>query len=146
LNEDGVLSADDIDSAYAAIESGVTDRIFDLNNDMQVNEDDVDTLLRDVFNTVRGDANLDGRVAFSDFLSLSRAFGTTGGWANGDFSGDGEITFDDFLSLSRNFGYSSDADTREPSNLDDGDNADLLGLLAYLKLLEHKRPSPINPK
>lgn len=52
-----------------------------------------------------GDANLDGDVDFSDFLTLSGAFGsedTT--WAHGDFNHDGEVGFADFLLLSRNFG------------------------------------------
>ena len=51
-----------------------------------------------------GDANRDGQVNFADFLILSVAFGTEGGWPSGDFDGDGVVTFSDFLVLSSNFG------------------------------------------
>ena len=56
-----------------------------------------------------GDADLDGEVAFADFLRLSANFGEVGSWIDGDFDGDGEVTFPDFLQLSGNFGETSSA-------------------------------------
>ena len=57
-----------------------------------------------VSGTFFGDADLDGSVQFSDFLTLSNGFGAAGGWADGDFNGNGEVAFADFLSLANNFG------------------------------------------
>ena len=51
-----------------------------------------------------GDANLDRKVDFDDFLSLSASFGGHGSWSQGDFDLDGRVTFDDFLWLADNFG------------------------------------------
>jgi hypothetical protein len=55
-----------------------------------------------------GDLDFDGRVAFPDFLRLSTNFGMTGHYADGDFSCDGMVAFADFLILSSNFGRSHD--------------------------------------
>src|SRR5665213_1700772 len=57
--------------------------------------------------TTYGDANLDGKVTFTDFVTLSNHFGQTvgpNGWAEGDFNYDGKVTFADFVLLSNNFG------------------------------------------
>ena len=63
-----------------------------------------DYLLREVFMTKRGDADLDGRVDFGDFLTLSASFSSTDAvWETGDFDGDGEVAFADFLWLAANF-------------------------------------------
>ncbi len=52
-----------------------------------------------------GDANLDGRVNFSDYLVLSQNFGMTEAtWEQADFNGDGVVNFSDYLILSQNFG------------------------------------------
>ena len=56
-----------------------------------------------------GDADENGVVAFSDFLSLSANFGKEADavWADGDFDADGKVDFTDFLILSENFGASA---------------------------------------
>ena len=54
--------------------------------------------------------NLDGNVAFDDFLALSAQFGSEGGWGEGDFDGSGQVDFDDFLLLSAFFGFSADTE------------------------------------
>ena len=51
-----------------------------------------------------GDANVDGKVGFQDFLILSNNFGQAGGWQHGDFNFDRQVDFADFLSLSTNYG------------------------------------------
>jgi hypothetical protein len=52
-----------------------------------------------------GDANDDGTVTFSDFVSLANNFGAAGaGWGGGDFNGDGTTAFSDFIILANNFG------------------------------------------
>ena len=55
--------------------------------------------------TLAGDANSDGRVNFTDFLTFASMFQTANPtWASGDFNLDGEVEFADFLLLSANFG------------------------------------------
>lgn len=58
---------------------------------------------------VPGDANLDGKVDFSDLVTLARSYGQAGGWAQGDFDGDMSVGFDDLLILARNYGRSLSA-------------------------------------
>ena len=69
--------------------------------------------LRELFRLAKeGDTNADGEVNFSDFLIISRHFGSSGDWDRGDFDDDGRITFSDFLAMSKNFGVES-----QPTNL-----------------------------
>lgn len=109
LNLDGSLDAHDVDLLHAAIRNGIDDTFFDLDADGMVAESDVDHLLEDVVGAVRGDANLDGVVDFSDFLVLSAGFGNRAEqtWSRGDFDGDGQITHDDFQLLAANYGKQS---------------------------------------
>ena len=51
-----------------------------------------------------GDANLDGRVNFLDFLVLQNGFGSSEGWTAGDFDFSGTVDFLDFLILQNHFG------------------------------------------
>ncbi len=105
---DGQLSASDIDAVYSAIGEGNTSIQFDINNDGAVDLDDPNKLVQCVFNTEFGDLNLDGRVAFDDFLVLSANFGKDEpglGWVDGDLDGNKQVNFMDFLKLSANFGF-----------------------------------------
>ncbi len=68
--------------------------------------------------SLRGDADGDGEVQFSDFVILSENFGDSGGYTRGDFDKDGEIQFSDFVILSENFGLTGGAEAAavpEPS-------------------------------
>jgi hypothetical protein len=59
--------------------------------------------------TLRGDANLDGAVDFSDLLSLAQNYNSPAaglGWREGDFSYDGQINFSDLLALAQNYSQS----------------------------------------
>jgi fibronectin-binding autotransporter adhesin len=58
--------------------------------------------------TRMGDANLDGKVDFSDFVALSTHFGQADPvWAHGNFLGDPTVDFADFVALSTHFGTNS---------------------------------------
>lgn len=104
-NGDEQLDADDIDTLRNAIATAATESIFDLNADSVVNEADLDYLIEQVFQTRRGDANLDGQVDFSDFLILSANFGKVDKtWQQGNFDLDNRVQFFDFLLLSASFG------------------------------------------
>ena len=52
---------------------------------------------------LRGDANGDGNVNVSDFLTLSRNFNQAAQYTDGDFNKSGTVDVSDFLVLSRNF-------------------------------------------
>lgn len=73
---------------------------------------------REIDPPLPGDANLDGTVAFDDFLELSSFYGNGSediflrpapGWFRGDFDLDGIPDMDDFLVLSANYGKTIDA-------------------------------------
>lgn len=60
----------------------------------------------DAQQTIQGDIDADGSVAFPDFLILASNFGKTSSatLAEGDIDGDGTVAFPDFLIFSDNFG------------------------------------------
>ena len=109
LTGDDLVNAADIDAIYAALRLVSSDETFDLNEDGEVNDEDVDFLIEDILDTKRGDANLNGTIDIGDFLALSRNFGQSdAGWTGGDFDGDGTVGVSDFLALSLNFGFDRD--------------------------------------
>ena len=57
-----------------------------------------------------GDSDLDGEVAFNDFLAVANSFDQPSGWAGGDFDGNGLTDFQDFLLLANNFGKTRESD------------------------------------
>ena len=99
-----VLDGADIDLLSGQLREGRSEPLFDLNQDGDVNQLDHESWIFDVFQTLPGDATLDRRVLFPDFLLLSNSFNEEGGWGKGDFTGDGFVRFPDFLLLSANFG------------------------------------------
>lgn len=53
-----------------------------------------------------GDANFDGKVDFSDLVTVARNYGKAGselGWVDGDFMDEGRVGFDDLLMVARNY-------------------------------------------
>lgn len=54
-----------------------------------------------------GDANMDGKVSFADYITLANNFAQTGKWQNGDFNNDYQVTFADYIALANNFGQST---------------------------------------
>ena len=105
LNKDGSVESADIDLLCTAITAVQADLGFDLNLDNEVSALDVAFFL-DEYGTSAGDANLDGAIAFDDFLILSSNFGASEEvlWSTGDFDCSGGVEFADFLLLSANFG------------------------------------------
>ena len=82
-----------------------------------------------------GDANLDGQVAFNDFITLAQNFGTGREWWQGNFDGslDG-VQFGDFVSLAGNFGASAAAATATESFSVPEPTAETLLLFALIAL------------
>ena len=110
LNQDNHVDASDIDFLFARIRDADDDEQLDLNNDDRVDSEDVDHLITEILGTVAGDTDLNGKVEFADFLRLSAAFGSAGGFADGNFDGDEVIQFPDFLILASNFGSDTTAE------------------------------------
>jgi len=107
FDESGFLDAPDIDILSQRVRTADYDVTFDLNDDQELSELDRQYWIAELFDTLPGDANLNGLVEFADFLSLSSSFGEQAGWAEGDFDGDHQVQFADFLLLSQQFGMNS---------------------------------------
>jgi hypothetical protein len=57
-----------------------------------------------------GDTNVDGKVDFSDLLTLAQNYGATGAtWAQGDFNADGTVDFGDLLALAQDYGQTANS-------------------------------------
>jgi len=104
FNADGDIDATDIDRIFAAVNDRDHNCNYDLSGNGIVTRVDIDLVLNDA-GTLPGDANLDGKISFPDFLILARSFGDEDtGWGGADFDGDGSTNFGDFISLSNAFG------------------------------------------
>jgi len=104
---DGSGSADtqDIDALRAAFGSG--EATYDLNADGLADADDVDYMIREVFNTEYGDFNLDGIINATDLPAMLTNFGATGGYGDGDLNGDGWVSAIDLAIFKQHFGFVS---------------------------------------
>lgn len=106
FSRDGVLDAMDVDLLAAAIRGEASSERFDVNRDGETDELDLDHWIVEIAGTRRGDANLDRKVDFVDFLIVSANFGSRDqGWGEGDLNGDGAVNFEDFLFVSGSFGW-----------------------------------------
>jgi len=63
---------------------------------------------------IAGDANGDGVVNSTDFVTLLNHYNQPGGWGAGDFDGDGQVGFGDFQILELNFGSTAPVGITEP--------------------------------
>ena len=90
-------------------------------------------------NSLLGDLDGDGEVAFADFLILSGNFGTSvSTYDEGDIDCNGEVDFADFLALSGNFGETLGAAAQsvpEPT----GGLLTFVGLMGGLLMFRRKR-------
>ncbi len=117
-----------IDSLSAAVRDGLTDPVFDLNDDGQVNEQDRVFWVTDYKKTWFGDANLDGEFTTQDLLTVFQAGQyedqTPGNsrWATGDWNGDADFDSSDLIRAFQDGGFEqgprgSVAAVAEPSSL-----------------------------
>ena len=99
----------------------------------------LDNVSVEVIQSAAGDADMDGDVDFTDFLTLSENFGErvgrVTGWGLGDFDGDREVGFSDFLALSANYGGAANASASSVPEPTAGSIAliSLLGLIGFRK-------------
>ena len=88
-----------------------------------------------------GDFNWDGSTDFSDFLTMSRNYGTSvTGYDDGDITGDRRVNFDDFLLLSKDFGKRAPLD---PVSVPEPTSFAMLGtaIIAYLRFKPKRHTS-----
>lgn len=105
LDNDGIISTDDFELLTLAIHQDLDDPAYDINFDDAVDQLDRDRWL-DFSLSAYGDFDLDGKVDFEDFLTMSGNFNLTEAtYAQGDTSGDGKVDFADYLQVSANFGF-----------------------------------------
>lgn len=95
VNMDGMVDAKDIDDLFAAVNSDSSESRFDVDQSGSVAVADVDYLITSIFNTTRGDTDLDRDVDTRDLTKAIIGFTSAGGsgkrWADGDTDGDGDI-------------------------------------------------------
>ncbi|MEZ6115405.1 MAG: LamG-like jellyroll fold domain-containing protein [Pirellulaceae bacterium] len=107
FDDDGLLTADDIDRLTVAVSDGLTDAIFDVNESGGVDADDRLYWVETLKNTYVGDSNLDGEFGTGDFVAVFTAgkfeTGQNATWAEGDWNGDGQFSTSDFV-MAFNFG------------------------------------------
>lgn len=108
VNQQFEADAYDIDFLFDQVGTTPSDPyqawLYDLDVDGAITQGDVDTLVRTIFETEYGDANLDGDVDVFQFDGggdaqiLTSNLGTTSGatWSRGDFNGDGDVDVFEF--------------------------------------------------
>ncbi|QDU70686.1 hypothetical protein [Mucisphaera calidilacus] len=103
FNNDGVVDATDIDLLTAAIRTGSTDPVYDLDGQNGVDNGDLNFIVEDILATSFGDATLDGSVDLLDLSALASNFDAGAGWAGGNFNTDTTVDLLDLSILASNF-------------------------------------------
>ncbi len=99
---DGAVAASDIDTLFANL--GSTDPLYDLDEDGDADNADVDRLVQTYLGTYYGDANLDGRVDATDLNRIGINWQSNdSNWENGDFTGDRNVNAADLNVLGINW-------------------------------------------
>ena len=107
----GLLDANDIDLLLEQLRAPVPDVAFDLNLDGLVDAADRDVMVRIIFGTNYGDANLDGVFDSEDFVHVfirgkyADGIALNAGWEDGDWDGDGDFESDDIVLAFQSGGY-----------------------------------------
>lgn len=104
FNFNGELDAGDIDLLSVEAKEESPSPAFNIAGDAEVDASDRIFWVENLKGTFLGDANLDGKVDFFDFIDLANGFNKPGGWANGDFNGNQMVDFLDFIDQASNFG------------------------------------------
>ena len=123
FNYDGAINNVDIDLLRIAINTSSADPIYDVNGGGLDGTDFNYQVLR-IIGSVFGDADLNQQINFTDFVSLSTNFGSSGtGWGQGNFNLDDITNLADFVALANNYGadlssrVSAQTTVSEPASL-----------------------------
>ena len=97
FNDDGQLTAADINELFAAVRAESTNGLYDVDGDGAVTAADSIYWIEQLAATHAGDANFDQAVDATDFqVWQSNVFVAGTGWEFGDFNGDGSTDASDF--------------------------------------------------
>jgi hypothetical protein len=109
FDEDGMLTAMDIDALSMAVGEQSNDMDFDLNEDGMVDLADREVWVHELKSTWYGDANLDGTFDSADIIGVFQAgmyeLATEAGWSEGDWTGDGRFDSSDVIAAFQDGGY-----------------------------------------
>ena len=109
VNLDGLVDVRDIDAIGLAVRDGLTDDIYDLNRSGTTDGNDHAYLIRDVFQTWYGDANLDREFSSGDMVQVfaqgKYETGDDASWSEGDWNGDGIFDSSDMVTAFADGGY-----------------------------------------
>jgi glycosidase len=108
FNANGTTNLVDVSLLYGQYESSPAPApwLYDLNLDGDVDDDDVTTMITELFRTVPGDFNLDGAVDSSDYVLARKFLGATGAlYTQGDADLDGDVDANDLAEWEENFGF-----------------------------------------
>lgn len=108
---DDLLTSRDVDRLTESMRSRPDTALFDLNQDMLVDDVDLAVWVSSLKSTWFGDSNLDGEFNNSDFAMIFWAgeyednIPGNSGWARGDWNGDGDFTTTDVVIAFQDGGY-----------------------------------------
>jgi hypothetical protein len=111
FDEDGTLSAADIDLLSAAIRRGEYDPYLDLTRDGTLDESDREVWVHDRRDTYYGDADLNGRFESGDLVVVLTAgeyedeVARNSNWKTGDWNNDAEFSSSDLVLALQDGGY-----------------------------------------
>ncbi len=109
---DGLVNVDDVDGVCSAVHEGAVDSKFDLNQDGQVTQADLQFLLSEILDTSPGDADLNGVFNSSDLVQVFRtaeyedSLADNSTWSDGDWNCDGDFDSSDLVVAFRSGAYS----------------------------------------
>lgn len=105
MNASGATDAADVAALYSSF--GSPSWLTDLNVDGAVNIADVQTMVTQIFRTVAGDFNVDGRVDAADFVVWRRSGNIASGaqFTQGDADFDGDVDGADLTAWRSQFGF-----------------------------------------
>jgi hypothetical protein len=115
LTNNSVVTAEDIDNLFAAIQSRVAQDAFDWNGDGTVSQEDATHLVKNVLKTSFGDANLDGVFNSADLVQVFQSgeyedsVADNSNWSEGDWNGDRQFDSSDLVLAFQDQGFLAEA-------------------------------------
>ncbi|MEX0613423.1 MAG: hypothetical protein WD229_15000, partial [Pirellulales bacterium] len=104
VNSSGTTNSADVDLLYGNFGAGSW--LYDMNVDGVVNIDDVQTMITEVFRTMRGDFNVDGMIDAADYVAWRKGLGAGGTrYTQGDGDLDGDVDATDLAIWQSGFGF-----------------------------------------
>ena len=165
FNDDLNVDVNDVQQLCNAIRDESNDDSYDLNHDQQVNVEDMVLLMNLGFDSVIGDANLDGKFSSADFVQVFQegkfARDEPASWSQGDWDCNGRFESADLVLVFQHDGFTEAAHpdasrpfdregdgqlgavveepTRWPQNLSSGVDASIFDVIDHRSFENAKR-------